>query len=53
MGRVMGRGRLLGREPGEEGGALGCREGRGGEACLGVDGRHVCLVLPVVPCRAV
>ena len=55
MGRGMGRGRLLGREPGEEGGvaALGCREGRGGGACLGVDGRHACLALTVVPYRVV
>ena len=49
MRRGVGRRRLLGREPGEEGGvaALGRREGCGGGACLGVDGSHACLAFPV------
>ena len=49
MSRGMGRNRRLGREPGEQGGvaALGRREGCGGGTCLGVDGSHACLALPV------
>ena len=52
-GRGIGWNRLLGREPGEEGGvaALGYRNGCGGGACLGLPGGETCLALPEGPRR--
>ena len=51
MSRGMERSRLLGREPGEEGGvaALSLREGCGGGAFLRFDRGNACLTLPVCP----
>ena len=55
ISRGMGRSRLLGREPGKEGGvaALGRREGCGGGAFLGVNGSYACLAFPVDSSRLV
>ena len=55
ISRGMGRGRLLGRESGEEGGvaALGRRDGCGGGAFLSVNGGDACLALPVGSCPLV